>query len=224
MNNLEQIVGRWDRLISEEWLGEIAPDQKTWLINKIFYQARKTAARSLVYYLEYPKGREPALNQALVYRDFSDGYMDDKTDVDAVTKDITKKILGIGDETATIEKPEWMTVEDWEEAQEDALQDSEGNLLQPQLEGFLDGARYDWPSVYPSEHDEDNARKLVTNCMQAVLYQCQMSVRNCTKWLRRANSSKFKAQWENASYAAIENRDATQKFIDAHELYYPAED
>lgn len=219
-NHVLIITDKWADIIYEEWKLDISPEQQPWLLNKIVYQARKSAGRQFIKYCEGGVNREHALCCALAYRAFSDYFADEKTDDEQIAKSIREGILGVGEEVAMIEKPEGCSDEEWAEAQKEAFTDIEGNLIAPQLEGFLMGAKYSTPCVYPSEFDENNVRRMVTNCMQSVLSQCQRSKKNCLRWLAKANTEKFRMTWRANYEEAKMHLKVTEDFIRKHELEY----
>ena len=218
MTNVMKELDNWESMIHEEWSSKIEPERLGFLRNKIYYSAMRSAAQSFIYYLEAPNQRHNALSNAIDFRTFADYFADDKVDVDKVTDSICKGLLPVAEETALPEKPEWITDEEWQQAQHDAVHDEGGNLLRPKVEGFLTGAYYDKPSLFPSEFDGDQARRVVRQCMQNVLRKAFDDSNLCTRRLVKALSAKQKAYWTNASYDAKEAVTVTEAFIKQHSL------
>lgn len=218
MTNVMKELDNWESMIHEEWSSKIEPERLNFLRNKIYYSAMRSAAQSFIYYLEAPNQRPNAISNAIDFRLFADYFADDKVDVDKVSDSICKGLLPVAEETALPEKPEWISDEEWAEAQHDAVHDDDGNLLRPKVEGFLTGAYYDKPSLYPSEFDADQARRVVRQCMQNVLRKAVDDNKLCTRKLVKALSARAKAFWTNACYDAKEAVTVTEAFIKQHSL------
>jgi hypothetical protein len=218
MSNVMKELDNWETILRDEWSSQIEPERLVYLRNKIYYSAMRTSAKSFIYYLEAPNVRHNALSDAMDFRQFADYFADDKTDADKVAKSICDNLLPIAEETSLPEKPEWISDEEWAEAQHDAVHDENGNLLRPKVEGFITGAYYDKPSLYPSEFDGDQARRVVRNCIQNALRKALDDDKLCTKRLVKALSARDKAYWTNASYGAKEVVNVTQAFIKRHSL------
>lgn len=218
MTNVLKELNHWESMIREEWSAKIEPERRMYLVNKIYYSAMRAAAQSFIYYLEAPHQRPNALSNAMDFRTFADYWADDRTDDEKVADSICNNLLPSGEQTSLPEKPEWFTDEEWEQAQHDAMHDDTGALLRPKVEGFITGAYYDKPSLYPSEFDADQARRTVRSCMQNVLRKAEDDNRLCCRKLVKAMSAKAKAFWTNASYDAKEAVTVTQTFIKQHSL------
>lgn len=218
MTNVMKELDNWESMIHEEWSSKIEPERLNFLRNKIYYSAMRSAAQSFIYYLEAPNQRPNAISNAIDFRRFADYFADDKVDVEKVSDSICKSLLPVAEETALPEKPEWISDEEWAEAQHDAVHDDDGNLLRPKVEGFLTGAYYDKPSLYPSEFDVDQARRVVRQCMQNVLRKTVDDSKLCTRKLVKALSARAKAFWTNACYDAKEAVTVTEAFIKQHSL------
>lgn len=218
MTNVRKELDNWEALIHEEWSAKIEPERLGYLRNKIYYSAMRSAAQSFIYHMESPTSRQNALSNAIDFRVFADYFADDKVDVEKVADSICKGLLPMAEETVLPEKPEWISDEEWAQAQHDAVHDESGNLLRPKVEGFLTGAYYDKPSLYPSEFDADQARRVVRQCMQNVLRKAEDDNRLCTRKLVKALSARAKAFWTNASYDAREAVAVTEAFIKQHSL------
>jgi len=218
MSNVLKELDRWETIIREEWLVNIEPERLNFLRNKIYYSAMRSAAQSMIYHLEAPTQRVNALSNAIDFRTFADYFADDNTDAEKVSKAICDNLLPLAEETALPERPEWISAEEWAEAQHDAMHDDSGNLLRPKIEGFITGAYYDNPKVYPSEFDGDQARRVVRACMQNVLRKAVDDNKLCSKRLVKAMSAKQKSYWTNASYDAKEAVTVTEQFIKRHSL------
>lgn len=218
MTNVLKELDNWEAMIHEEWSAKIEPERLGYLRNKIYYSAMRSAAQTFIYYLEAPNQRPNALSNAIDFRTFADYFADDRVDIDKVTESICKNLLPIAEETSLPEKPEWISDEEWAEAQHDAVHDESGNLLRPKVEGFLTGAYYDKPSLYPSEFDGDQARRVVRQCMQNALRKAIDDNKLCTRKLVKAMSAKAKAFWTNACYDAKEAVTVTESFIKQHSL------
>lgn len=218
MSNVMKELDNWYDIIREEWSVLIEPERLNFLRNKIYYSAMRSAAQSFIYHLEAPTQRVNALSNAIDFRTFADYFADDHTDEDKVAESICKSLLPMAEETTLPEKPEWISDEEWAEAQHDAVHDESGNLLRPKVEGFITGAYYDNPKVYPSEFDGDQARRVVRSCMQNVLRKALDDNKLCTRRLVKAMSAKASAFWTNACYDAKEAVTVTEAFIKRHSL------
>jgi hypothetical protein len=220
MEDLKTIVGSWGTKIEEEWAIDIEPDRKVFLRNKILYAGLKQAAKSFLYYLDAPNYREQALASAIVYREFANCFMDDKTDFEKIAISICNGILASEDETQLPEKPEWYTDEEWAQGQEDATHDEAGDLVRPKVEGFITGAFYDKPCIFPSEFDGDNARRVVRACMQSVLLKCEQDNTKCVRSLARAHTTRSVTYWTNQGFGAKQALTETQNFVNRYDLHW----
>lgn len=225
MSNMTSVMSKWSSMIWDEWYIDISPEQRPWLLNKIVYKAMQAAGRSFIRYLDSPFGRENELSCAIAYRRFAMDFDTSEANInwDDIVASLCDNLLGTKDETALPERPDWISEEEWEEAKQAAQHDADGKLIRPQLEGFLTNCKLDEPCVYPTEFDEDNGRKVVRSCMQAVLTKCVDSKRYTTQRLTKPNTGHWKAFWINKNYEAVGNYEATKAFIDQHELHWDEE-
>ena len=220
MSNVLKELNEWYEIVREEWMVNIEPERLGFLRNKIYYAAMRSAAQSFMYHLEAPTQRKGALSNAMDFRTFADYFSDDRTEVDKVAVAICNGLLPPADETALPERPDWISELEWAEAQHDATHDERGQLLRPKVEGFITGAYYDYPNVYPSEFDGDQARRVIRTCMQNVLRKALDDNKLCNRRLVTAMSAKAKSFWTNASYDAKEAVTLTEAFIKRHDLHW----
>ena len=217
-NQMTKLMDEWNKTIHNEWAIDIAPERLGYLRNKLLYSMMVSATRSFLYYLEAPYHRETVLNAALAYREAANFYADDNTDFESIAKAVCNKVLGNDDETALVEKPEWYSDEEWEEARHAATFDKDNVLFRPRLEGFVTGAYFDNPDVYPSEFDADNARKVVRLAMHAVLWKAETDSKFCAMKLTKCSTTRTKKYWTQEGYSAKEALVATRTFIKQHSL------
>jgi len=220
MTDLNSELHDWGTRIEEEWATDLDPERLAFLRNKILYKGLETAAKSFLYYLDAPAYRDTTLAQSIEYRQFSNYFMDDRTDFEKIATSICNWILPPEDETQMPKKPEWYTDEEWEAGQQAASHDEAGNLIRPKVEGFITGAFYEKPCVYPSEYDGDNARRIVRACMQSVLTKTTFDNNKCLRGLARANTARSVGWWTNQGYSAKQAHEATVKFVDHHQLHW----
>jgi len=218
MSNMQRLMDGWNETINDEWAIDIAPERLVFLRNKIMYSMLLSASRSYLYYIEAPLHREGALNCALAYREAANFYADDNTDFEKMAVAISNKVLGSDDKTSMPERPEWISEEEWVTARHEATHDADNVLFKPRIEGFVTGAYYDTPCVFPSEFDVDNARKVTRLAMQAVLWKAEEDSKFCTRKLTKCSTTRAKIYWQQESFSAKQALVSTQTFIKQHAL------
>lgn len=218
MSNIGKLVDAWNVTINEEWVIDIAPQRLPYLKNKLLYSMYQSASKSFLYYLENPATRESALANALAYREGADFWSDESTDYDKIATSICDKIIGIEDESAIPERPDWISEEEWVEARYEATHDADNKMYRPRIEGFITGAHYDTPCVYPSEFDVENARRVVRAAMQSVLFKATADSKLCNMKLTKSMSRRAKIFWQQESFDAKQVLESTKAFIKQHNL------
>jgi len=219
-NVLNANLEEWFDLLMTEWSPELSPDRKPYLWNKMLFSALESAARSFIYYAESPSRHEVALIQAIAYRRFAHYFTDEHTDFEELSVAIADRNIGYMDESCVPERPEWIPEEDWLQAQHDATHDEAGNMLRPQLLGFLTGARYEVPCKDSSEFDNENTRKVVRAAIHQCLKKTEQDYKFCLRKAAKPNSNYWQDVWNSKCYDAKLDRDTTQSFIKQHNLEY----
>lgn len=220
MTNLMKACDGWERVLRDELVLVMEGDRQPWIKGKIFYSLLLSASNSFVYYIENPTYRQDALVMALALREMAQGFDHDKQDLEKLTISIAQRIIPVGEEAAVVERPDFISEEDWEQAQHDATHTADDKLIRPQLEGFLNGAHYDMPCVWPSEFDDDRVRNAVRAAAHNALKKVEGDYRHCLKEYQKPNSKKWAGIWLNKTYAAKEDMKIIQDFIDRHSLQY----
>jgi hypothetical protein len=220
MSNLQRQADHWETVVRQDYVHTITEERQPWVKGKLFYSMMVSAARSFIYYIERPLYRQAALEQALVVREMAFGFDNDKQDLDKLIASVAQKLIPIGEEAAVVDKPDWITDEEWQQAEHDSTHDEQDNLLRPQLEGFLSGAQYDMPILEESEFDSDKIRNVVRAALNNARYKVQSDFSHNMKQYKKPNSAKWKAIWTNKLYDAKDDLKVTNDFIAKHGLEY----
>lgn len=220
MSTLQQQANGWENEVRQSLVHAITEERQPWVKGKIFYSLMTSAGRNFLYYIEKPYGRESALDLALVLREMAQGFDHDKQDLDKLVLSVAQKLIPVGEEAAVVERPDWISEEDWAQAQHDAAHDESDNLLRPQLEGFLTGAYYAKPCLYESEFDDDKIRNAVRAAANNVLFKVEADYKYTMRQYQKPNSKKWAGIWMNKLYDAKDDLKIVQDFITKHSLEY----
>jgi len=227
-HNHKSFQAEFDGLVPavQACLDEITDDRRPWCDGQVGNQFLYGAAASFMYWLKNPGGRPSSLNEAIKLRSAAyDHFRDDEQfDQNAVRilESFKPSAYVTMTETEEEEVPDFVQENEAElekrEADEEAM--LEQNL--PALEGFLNGASYDYIDMPPNEIQSIRARNAIVKAFEAIENRVQQDVLFCgTKWkaAKKACNNQEKIRWASEGKIASMDRETVLAHRKAGSFY-----
>lgn len=205
--------------IIRKTLADISEDRRKWLRLRVANSFLFGAGASFFHYKRAPKKNEALLNHAIAMRaTAAEFYQDEEerqaADAEGVVRYYSPKPpIKIERKKGEREVPDTIKKMMAEAAKKVALQNIQREKILPDLEGFLDGAKYKEFDLQPSEFDADQAHDVVRRAFEKMDERIEQDlVFHAVKWVEASQNDDDNAcaLWQAESFLATEDKKLVQ--------------